>query len=337
MRLMMKKNGFMLLFSIITAFSFVGDASFSRLNLANPFRVLQILFSAQKKDEIEENRKEKEHKLIKAYEELEKQRNEQEVIKAEETFDKVVEIEEGKRTDKIKSTLGFQYRKEDGFLASGYVQIGEECYYFDEKSRYCITNQWKKIIVEGNEYSFYFGPDGKQLQDVSAMIGSTTPLLLKINTKTNRIIVFTTDKENNYRVPVKVMLCSAGKLSTPTKKGIYKLKKVERWHRLNGNVYGQYCCRITQHYLIHSVFYSQNQNPETLNVREYNKLGENASHGCVRVCVADAKWIYEQVDRITVWTTDEDENLPLKDPLRLPPIIINGNKGIDPTDPNVNP
>ena len=72
-------------------------------------------------------------------------------------------------------------------------------------------------------------------------------------------------------------------------------------------------------------------------MREYNKLGNNASHGCVRVCVADAKWIYEQADKIMVLITDEEETLPLSSPLLLPPIIVNGNKGIDPTDVEVNP
>lgn len=313
MRLAMKKNGFLLLFSVIAAFSFVGDASFSRLNLVNPYRVIQIILKSQ-----QNNRTEKKDKLE----------------KADDKAQNIIKEEEKKENHPIR---GFQYRKEDGTLASGYFQLDEEFYYFNLKTGYCVVNQWKEVKIGENTYSLYFGTDGKQVQDVSAFIDLDAPLLLKINTKMNRIIIFTTDKEGDYKIPVKVMLCSAGKASTPTKKGIYQPKKVARWHRLNGNVYGQYCCRITQHYLIHSVFYSQNQNPKTLNVREYNKLGESASHGCVRVCVADAKWIYERVEQITVWTTDEEESLPLKAPLLIPPIIVNGNRGIDPTDLTVSP
>ncbi len=322
MRLTMKKNGFVLLVSLITAFSFVENASFSCLNLVNPFRVLQIFLREEKKEQSKEH--------------IDESQDTQESQAPKVPQESQVPQKQSKQEEN-KPQLGFQNIDASGVLSFGYVKIENDFYYFDQETGYCLVNQWKKVLVEGRLYSFYFGRDGKQLQDVSSQISDEKPLLLKINTKLNRIIVYTTDEENNYTVPVKVMICSSGKQSTPTKNGTYKLKKVERWHRLNGNVYGQYCCRITQHYLIHSVFYSQNQNPKTLNVREYNKLGNNASHGCVRVCVADAKWIYEQADKIMVLITDEEETLPLSSPLLLPPIIVNGNKGIDPTDVEVNP
>ncbi len=59
-----------------------------------------------------------------------------------------------------------------------------------------------------------------------------------------------------------------------------------------GSVYGQYCSRITGGVLFHSVFYSTT-NPGTLAYNSYNRLGTTASHGCVRLNVADAKWIYD--------------------------------------------
>jgi len=333
MRLTMKKNGFVLLVSLMTAFSFVENASFSCLNLVNPFRVLQLIFKESETEHLEKPQNPQKPQKPQEPQEPQEPQKPQKPQKPQESQ----ETQETPKQEESQPQLGFQNIDAEGILSLGYVQIANDFYYFDLNTGYCVVDQWKKVMVNGKNNLFYFGHDGKQLQDVSSIIDQESPLLLKINTKINRIIVYTTDEENNYTVPVKVMICSAGKQSTPTKKGTYKLVKVERWHRLNGNVYGQYCCRITQHYLIHSVFYSQNHNPKTLNVREYNKLGNNASHGCVRVCVADAKWIYEQVDRITVWTTDEEEILPLNSPLLIPPIIVNGNKGIDPTDVEVNP
>ncbi len=84
--------------------------------------------------------------------------------------------------------------------------------------------------------------------------------------------------------------------------------------------------------MIHSVFYSRNCNPKTLYINEYLKLGHNASHGCVRVTVADAKWIYEHSEQIRVLITDENVYFPLEDAILKEPIRVNGNRGIDPTD-----
>ena len=33
---------------------------------------------------------------------------------------------------------------------------------------------------------------------------------------------------------------------------------------------------------------------------EYLKLGQPASHGCIRTCVADAKWVYENCNGSTI-------------------------------------
>jgi lipoprotein-anchoring transpeptidase ErfK/SrfK len=61
---------------------------------------------------------------------------------------------------------------------------------------------------------------------------------------------------------------------------------------LCGNVYGQYACRITGSILFHSVPYEK-QDKSTLEWWEYDKLGETASLGCIRLTVEDAKWIYD--------------------------------------------
>ena len=193
-------------------------------------------------------------------------------------------------------------------------------------------NQWVWKVEEGQSLQVYMDESGKILSDASALVGENEQILLRIHRKTNRIYVYKMDEMGKYSKAIKIMLCSTGKTYTPTKKGEYKLKKVERWHKLNGNVYGQYCCRISDHYLIHSVFYSRNRNPKTLYINEYLKLGQNASHGCVRVTVADAKWIYEHSEHIQVLITDENAYFPLEEPVLRNPIRVNGNRGIDPTD-----
>lgn len=110
--------------------------------------------------------------------------------------------------------------------------------------------------------------------------------VLKVNRQTNIVTAY---KDN---VPVRVMLCSTGKNNaTPT--GTYYTQAKMRWHELDGPVWGQYCTRITGHYLFHSVYYYSPNDKTKLATTQYRKLGTQASHGCVRVSVEDAKWIYD--------------------------------------------
>ena len=75
----------------------------------------------------------------------------------------------------------------------------------------------------------------------------------------------------------------------------------------NGNVYGQYGTRIINSILFHSVPYEE-QKKDTLEWWEYDKLGEKASAGCVRLTVEDAKWIYENCTPGTPVEFYKDEN-----------------------------
>jgi hypothetical protein len=99
-----------------------------------------------------------------------------------------------------------------------------------------------------------------------------------------------------------------------------------------GDVWGQYSTRIVGGILFHSVYY-YSMNPQTLATNQFNKLGRAASHGCIRLSVADAKWIYDNCDVGTTVTIYDDPKSP--GPLGKPePIKISGNLRWDPTDPN---
>ena len=91
-------------------------------------------------------------------------------------------------------------------------------------------------------------------------------------------------------MPIKAMVCSIG-TATPSS-GVYPMTDKYTWRLLEGNVYGQYACRITGSILFHSVPYEQ-KDKSTLEWWEYDKLGTKASLGCVRLTVVDAKWIYD--------------------------------------------
>ncbi len=155
---------------------------------------------------------------------------------------------------------------------------------------------------------------------------------IKVNRKQNVVTIYRMNDKGKYTVPVKAMLCSTGAHnSTPT--GTFSLKTKYRWHALFGNVYGQYCSRITGRILFHSVCYDS-ANPSTLDYREYNKLGKQASHGCVRLTVEDVKWIYDHCPSGTKVTIYDGKNPgPLGKPETIKIKASSKCRGWDPTDP----
>ncbi|MFT4143580.1 MAG: L,D-transpeptidase, partial [Mobilitalea sp.] len=169
-------------------------------------------------------------------------------------------------------------------------------------------------------------------QQVSAEENQKKTYLIKVNRSHNTVTVYEQDKNGVYNVPIKAMLCSVGLSGTPTKVGTFRTMAKYRWKLLMGDVWGQYSTRIVGGILFHSVYY-YSMNPQTLATNQFNKLGRAASHGCIRLSVADAKWIYDNCDVGTTVTIYDDPKSP--GPLGKPEAIkISGNLRWDPTDPN---
>lgn len=166
-------------------------------------------------------------------------------------------------------------------------------------------------------------------------ITSTKPYVININRKQNVVIIYKNDGCGRFTEPVKAMVCSVGACGeTPT--GTFKTSDKYKWRFLFGDVYGQYATRITGHILFHSVPYFE-KSKDTLEYEEYNKLGTAASAGCVRLCVADAKWIYDNCPSGTIVVIyDSDEPEPLDKPVPVNIDISDNRRGWDPTDPDPN-
>lgn len=113
-----------------------------------------------------------------------------------------------------------------------------------------------------------------------------------VYTGSQSVVVYGKDKNGAYNVKVKAFTVSTGKSSTPTRKGLYKIRAKYRWRMLMGPCWGQWCSSISSSYLFHSVPYDK-KSPNTLYNASYNNLGKAVSHGCIRMCVRDVKWIYD--------------------------------------------
>ncbi len=90
---------------------------------------------------------------------------------------------------------------------------------------------------------------------------------------------------------IKEMICSGGTIEDPTPTGTFKTnEKIYYCWLPKYSVGAYYYIRFYGSYLFHSVPFDENGN---IIQEEFQKLGSPASHGCIRLKVDDAKWLYE--------------------------------------------
>jgi lipoprotein-anchoring transpeptidase ErfK/SrfK len=92
---------------------------------------------------------------------------------------------------------------------------------------------------------------------------------------------------------IREMICSGGAESSPTPMGEFTTsQKIEYdWvDRFDMGAY--YWVRFYKTYLFHSIPFDENGN---MMMEEYEKLGNPASHGCIRLKLEEAKWLYENL------------------------------------------
>ena len=118
------------------------------------------------------------------------------------------------------------------------------------------------------------------------------PYKILVDISDQRVYVFKWDGEA-YTGKERMMICSTGKDATPTPTGTYQAygRMTGEWYYFKTfNCYAKWAYGIVGGILFHSVTYSSSKK---LNQGSVNNLGRKASHGCIRLKVEDAKWIYE--------------------------------------------
>lgn len=186
----------------------------------------------------------------------------------------------------------------------------------------------EKKAKEKNEKEF------EKLKKEKKIEVETPTYHIKVNYGAQTVTIYTKDSSGKYTKPVKAMICSTGTY-TPTS-GTYKTLAKGNWWGLYGDVYGQYATHIVDDILFHSVPYLTKGDRSSLEYWAYDQLGSRVSMGCVRLTVADAKWIY---DNCTIGTEVEFYSSSNPGPLGKPSAkqISNAPKNVrgwDPTDPN---
>ena len=119
------------------------------------------------------------------------------------------------------------------------------------------------------------------------------PYILKVSIENQRVYAYGLDANEEHTVLTRTMKCSTGLNVTPTPRGTYQRSTGPgaRWHYFKKfGVWAQYAYYIQGNYMFHSILYNVKGGSPNSSIYQ---LGRKASHGCVRLAVDDAKWIWD--------------------------------------------
>ena len=144
--------------------------------------------------------------------------------------------------------------------------------------------------ADGDTLDLLFSPDA---------VANPYPYRVEVSIDDQTVKVYQMNDDKRYDL-VQTFKCSTG-LHNSTPRGIFlDGHPVNRWHHFEKfNCWAQYSFEVTGDIMFHSVIYSSN-NENSLRSGSLYALGNPASHGCIRLTVADAKWLFEHCKRGTV-------------------------------------
>lgn len=146
---------------------------------------------------------------------------------------------------------------------------------------------------------------------------------LVVDLKYQIVMAYIKDADGEYTIPVRYMKCSSGGSGNDTPDGSFKMKDYRVRFALfkSANSFAQYWSLIFGKIYFHSILYSE-LDASKYTSSSYNNLGKACSHGCIRLCVPDARWIWYNIAPDTpcdiIYGTKEDtETIAIKNRLKL--------------------
>lgn len=146
-----------------------------------------------------------------------------------------------------------------------------------------------------------------------------------LDLKNEIVTVYERDENGEYTKIVRRFLCSSGRTdvdeadpedeATPTPRGIWKIGGRERFGKFANfsGEYARYWVQIVGSIYFHSLLFGD-RTVDSLKRSPFYSMGEKVSHGCVRLYVEDAKWLYYYACPGT--TVEITANLPSNRALR---------------------
>lgn len=153
-----------------------------------------------------------------------------------------------------------------------------------------VTLNGQKEYAGKTNYSLQWIPTDQALMNNRAnMYSSSTPFLILVNRSTHKVGVYQ-GWQGNWNC-IQYWDCSDGAPSTPTVEGIFKVG-TRGHHFFSGSAVCYWYTQFYGNYLFHSVLYNRYDNGATI---IDGRLGMALSHGCVRLDINNAKWIYDTI------------------------------------------
>ena len=187
--------------------------------------------------------------------------------------------------------LNFQYRCKleiDGVVGLKTLEklnmtVAENIEFNTKKPSYPINNKGNEKDVTNN--ATYVSQLESSIN--SLKVTSKTNYYIRVDLKNQRVNIFMKSKEK--WVLDKSFLCSTGKASTPTVKGNFTVKDKGPMFRAGSNTICNYYTRFYGNYLFHTVLLDNKGNIQD------GRLGTPLSHGCIRLAIDNAKYIYTNI------------------------------------------
>lgn len=191
------------------------------------------------------------------------------------------------------------YLESWGGMHTGWLSLNGTWYFLDYDSGYMHTG-W---TWAGGQY-YWFNEDGSlgsvdctwrdMFQWAQSYYSSTNWLMLTDTSGCRTAIYY--GRHGAWR-PVKEWICSPGAPATPTVTGEFTV--TGKGYSFGNGFTCYYYTQFYGDYLYHSVLYYQN----SFRVMD-GRLGMHLSHGCVRLDIDNAKWIYDNIPygtKVVIW------------------------------------
>ncbi|WP_194948412.1 L,D-transpeptidase family protein [Actinomyces trachealis] len=195
------------------------------------------------------------------------------------------------RTGWVQDGARWYHLSSSGAMTTGWLHSGE-WYYLDPSGGGAMATGWRSI---GGQRNYFDAWDGFWVTD-RASFATGWAYAKTLYSPTNYLIVVDTSAphcmsfywRNGAWQPHHDWPCSVGASSTPTVRGTFSIGS--RGRSFGSGYTAYWWTQFHGDYLFHSIIYNQG----TYTVKD-GTLGGHVSHGCVRMRIQDAKWIYDNI------------------------------------------
>ena len=204
----------------------------------------------------------------------------------------------------------YWFDETSGVMKTGWLKTGNKWYWLDTDGKMLID--WQ--LISGDWYYFtpstgamytgvlYWNGRYYLLSDSGKMVSlkvsnmpmfqkaqqykSSTSWLIMVDTKGCRVGIY--QGRYNAWKPIKEWSCCSGAPSTPTVLGQFTV--TGKGYSFGNGYTCYYYTQFYGDYLFHSILYR----PGTFRVQD-GRMGVRISHGCIRLSIDNAKWIYNNI------------------------------------------